>query len=151
MSRSNLRTIVIAIDFSPASKTVLARGLDLSTRLGAKAEVVTVTPKLQPALPFHRSNRRAVTKLQQEEVKGARKALAERVADCDPPVSARVRIGVAHKEILAHAKEKGAGLIVIGKRGQNLGESLLIGSTADRVLRKASVPVVVVPTPAHRS
>jgi len=151
MSRSNFRTIVIAIDFSPASKTVLARGLDLAKRLGAHAEVVYTTPRLQPSLPFHRTNRSAVTKLQQEEVISARKALAERVAECDPPVGARVRIGVAHKEILAHAKEKGAGLIVIGKRGQNLGESLLIGSTADRVLRKAPVPVVVVPTPLHRS
>lgn len=150
MARSSYRTILIAIDFSSATDTVLARGLDLAARLGAQAEVVYTTPRLEPALPFHRTNRRAVAKLQREELDGAHKALAELVADCDPPVATSVRVGTAHVEILAYAKETGAGLIVIGKRGQNLAESLLLGSTTDRVLRKATIPIVVVPTPLRR-
>jgi len=150
MARSSYRTLLIAIDFSSATDTVLERGLDLASRLGARAEVVYTTPRLEPALPFHRMNRRAVAKLQREELAGAREALAELVADCDPPVETSVRVGAAHVEILAYAKETGAGLIVLGKRGQNLAESLLLGSTADRVLRKATVPVVVVPVPLRQ-
>jgi nucleotide-binding universal stress UspA family protein len=150
MARPNYDTIVIAIDFSSATESVLRRGLDLAARLGAHAEVVYTTPRLQPALPFHRGNRAAVAKLQREEVTGARAALADLVADCDPRVGTRVRIGSAHAEILTHAKEKGAGLIVLGKRGHNLAENLLLGSTADRVLRKATVPVIVVPVPIRR-
>ena len=147
MSRNHYQTIVIAVDFSPATDVVLQRGLDLAARLGARAEVVYVTPALEPALPFHRTNRRAVEKLQKEELERAREALAERIAEYDSAVGTAVRVGPAHEQILAHAKEHRAGIIVIGKRGQNLAESLLIGSTADRVVRKATVPVFVVTTP----
>jgi len=150
MARPSYNTLVIAIDFSSATDAVLARGLDLAKRLGARAEVVYTTPRLDPALPFHRTNRRAVAKLQREELSGARAALRELVADCDSPVGTNVRVGAAHAEILAFAKEKRAGLIVLGKRGQNLAESLLLGSTADRVLRKATIPVIVVPVPLRQ-
>jgi nucleotide-binding universal stress UspA family protein len=150
MSGPSYKTIVIAVDFSSAAPQVLARGLDLAKRLGARAEVVYVTPRLQPALPFHRKNRAMVAALQREELASAREALADLVTGAQVPVETQVRVGTAHAEIVAHAKEKRAGLVVIGKRGQNLAESLLIGSTADRVLRKATIPVVVVP-PSRRS
>jgi nucleotide-binding universal stress UspA family protein len=55
-----------------------------------------------------------------------------------------------HDSILEHARRIRADLIVLGNRGQNVTERLLLGSTADRVLRMSPVPVLLVPGPASR-
>ena len=52
--------------------------------------------------------------------------------------------GQAAKEILRLAKEYDASVIVMGTRGHNELESLLIGSTAHKVLHHADRPVLVV-------
>jgi nucleotide-binding universal stress UspA family protein len=46
--------------------------------------------------------------------------------------------------ILKTAEENGADLIVVGCRGRSAFANLLVGSTAERVLRFAKVPVLVV-------
>ncbi len=45
--------------------------------------------------------------------------------------------------ILSAAEEHGVDLIVIGRRGRGTFANLLIGSTAERVIRFAKVPVLV--------
>jgi universal stress protein A len=58
-----------------------------------------------------------------------------------------VRTGPAAEEILRFAKEIDAQLIVIGSRGHGGWERLLLGTTAERVVRLAACPVLVVPLP----
>ena len=60
------------------------------------------------------------------------------------PVQAEVRIGKPHREIVAEAKEAGADLIVIATHGYTGLKHAFIGSTAERVVRHASCPVLVV-------
>src|SRR5687767_881938 len=50
--------------------------------------------------------------------------------------------GVAHEEIVDAARVEGADLIVIGTHGYGGVDRLLLGSVADRVLRRASCPVL---------
>jgi nucleotide-binding universal stress UspA family protein len=56
--------------------------------------------------------------------------------------------GAADAEILREARERHAGIIVMGAHGGPL-ESTLFGSTAYRVVRKAACPVLVVRARAH--
>jgi len=42
-------------------------------------------------------------------------------------------------------EEKGAGLLIVGRRGAGWVERMVIGSVADRVTREAPCPVLVVP------
>lgn len=60
-------------------------------------------------------------------------------------VSAEVRIavGIPSREILAIAEEEGATLIAMPRRGKGLIANLLIGSTADAVVRRSSRPVLL--------
>jgi nucleotide-binding universal stress UspA family protein len=44
-----------------------------------------------------------------------------------------------------------ADAIVMGAQGLTLSERLLVGSTTERVIRKATHPVVVVPRPGRSS
>lgn len=53
--------------------------------------------------------------------------------------------GVPYREILGHAEEIDADAIVMGKRGLGAAANDLMGSTTERVARRASTTVVTVP------
>jgi nucleotide-binding universal stress UspA family protein len=60
------------------------------------------------------------------------------------PENSHVRTGQPFQEICQLAREIHAGLIVIGTRGQSGLKRILLGSTAERVVRFATCPVLVV-------
>lgn len=55
-----------------------------------------------------------------------------------------VVVGVPFKEIIRCAQEIKADLIVIGTHGQTALEHAMVGSTAERVVRRSEVPVLTV-------
>ncbi len=61
--------------------------------------------------------------------------------DCDIEVSA----GVASDEIIQEAVVRGSTIIVIGKKGRSKIKELLMGSTAESVIRKSVLPILLVP------
>ena len=67
-----------------------------------------------------------------------------------PKVNKRIRSGSAANEIIKAAKQYDAGLVVVAAGGRGLSESVLVGSTAQRVQHYAPCPVLVV-RPAPRS
>ena len=60
------------------------------------------------------------------------------------PVTATLAIGRAHLEIVRHAESIDAGMVVLGAHGGSFVHELFLGSTAEKVLRKHSRPVLVV-------
>jgi nucleotide-binding universal stress UspA family protein len=54
------------------------------------------------------------------------------------------REGKPYVEIVRYAEEEGADMIVISTRGQSGFSRWLLGSVADRVVRGATVPVLLV-------
>lgn len=65
------------------------------------------------------------------------------VARCD------VLSGVPVNALVSHADAIGAGLLVLGARGESFLRQLVLGSTASRLLRKTRQPVLVVKQPPH--
>ena len=61
-------------------------------------------------------------------------------------VETDVREGKAFVEIVKKAKEDNIDLIVMGSHGRSGLESILVGSVAEKVTRKAACPVLVVNT-----
>jgi nucleotide-binding universal stress UspA family protein len=59
--------------------------------------------------------------------------------------STEVVRGVPHEEILKYANASSADLIVITLQGKGFLERALLGSTAERVVRAAQVPVLSLP------
>ena len=66
-----------------------------------------------------------------------------------PKVHQRMRSGSPANEIIKTAKQLGAGLIVVAAGGRGLSDTVLLGSTAQRVQHYAPCPVLVV-RPAPR-
>jgi len=137
--------ILVAIDFSPSSRRALREAVRIADG-EAELMLVHVTPKLEPALPWSAANRKIVAQLGRQAVVDARAALAKLAAGLKGlRTRTQVRIGTAHEAILDEAKRRKADLIVIGSQGHTLTERLAIGSTAERVTRKAPIPVLVTP------
>ena len=61
-----------------------------------------------------------------------------------PKVHQRIRSGSPANEIIKAAKQYDAGLVVVAAGGRGLSESVLLGSTAQRVQHYAPCPVLVV-------
>lgn len=80
----------------------------------------------------------------EENIQKATQKLKEIAEKLDFPSEVVVHSGDASKEILMTAPSVGATLIVIGKRGRNILQ-LLMGSTAEIVIRNSVLPVLIVP------
>lgn len=79
-----------------------------------------------------------------EAADNALASLAEEFADWGPKVSKRVRSGSPANEIIKAAASSEVGLIVVAAGGRGLSDSVLMGSTAQRVQHYAPCPVLVV-------
>lgn len=80
---------------------------------------------------------------------GAVDAIAAVYDGWGPKVHKRIRSGSAANEIIKAAKQYDAGLVVVAAGSRGLSDSVLVGSTAQRVQHYAPCPVLVV-RPAPR-
>lgn len=142
-----LTPIVAATDFSAAAGQAVRRAALIAQRLGAEMHLLHVVhpldlyPGPDPAADFRMNHEQAL----QAAGKNRLDALAARLRkDFAIPVVAATRIGRAHTEIADYAAAKAAGLVVAGARGENTLLDLLMGSTASRLLRLATCPVLIV-------
>lgn len=63
-------------------------------------------------------------------------------------VKVRITEGTPSREIMQVADDEKAGMIMIPKRGEGYIKQLLLGSTADAVLRQSRQPVLLVSCPS---
>ncbi len=149
-----MKTIVVALDFSNATPGVLKEATMLARAFGAELHLIHVmepepsytaygfTPNEFPALHAYQqeAKRRATDKLQQ--------LLKETEVEL-PAVTAHVAEGSALRCIADYVKESHADLLILGSHGHGAIASLLLGSVAEGMVRKAMVPTLVVPAPAE--
>jgi len=67
-----------------------------------------------------------------------------------PPPVTDVRVGRPFAEIIAYAREKQVDLIVMGTHGRGAIAHALLGSTTEKVVRKAPCAVLTVRSPDHQ-
>lgn len=83
-----------------------------------------------------------------EAAESAVSVIADQFTGWGPKVHRRLRSGSPANEIIKAAKQYDAGLIVVASGSRGLSETVLMGSTAQRVQHYAPCPVLVVrPTP----
>lgn len=84
-----------------------------------------------------------------EQGEAAVDAVAERADDAGVPVVTAVRQGFPGSRIRTYARENGADIVVMGTHGRTGLGRVLLGSTVERLVRRAEMPVCAVP-PADR-
>ena len=65
-------------------------------------------------------------------------------------VESRVLVGVPFVEIIRYARDQSIDLIVIGTHGHSALAAMLLGTVAEKVVRKAPCPVLTVRHPQHK-
>ncbi len=81
----------------------------------------------------------------EDNLRRAKERLKSTLEAFKPPFEIELTIGTASKAIWGTATAKDSTLIVMGKKGRNFLKDLLLGSTAERVLRDSKIPILLVP------
>lgn len=141
-----IRNILFPTDFSRGARAAMDYAISLARDYNARLILLYVIQDISIAewyIPSSISAADLVEDMQKSAWKEMDKWAAEaagHVKDVDKMV---VR-GVPFVEIIKTAKEKDADLIVIGTHGRTGIDHMLFGSTAEKVVRKASCPVLTV-------
>ena len=136
--------IVCGVDFSTSSAHALRRAAAIARQHGRSLVALFVEdPLLVAAARAAHDSRgsRAATVVALERFIGRALSRLPR-----PRVSTAIAIGVPADEILKCARRHDADLVVVGTRGMGRAARLLLGSTAEAVLRRTRVPVLAVPS-----
>ena len=145
-----LKNVLVPTDFSETSDSALRYGKALAAAFGATLHVVHIVeePYGQPwaveAYGF------SLAALQDEWIKDAQARLADGLtADEKAALHAVTTTVLGHPvmEILRYAKDNAIDLIVMGTHGRGPLGHVVLGSVAERVVRKAPCPVLTVGTP----
>lgn len=145
-----MKTIVAAVDFSNATAGVLQMAGKLAKAFGAQLRLLHVvepepsytaygfTPDEFPALHAYQeeAKRRAASKLDD---------LLKSVVGNLPDATSQIAEGSPLHSLLDYVKETNADMVVLGSHGHGVIASLLLGSVAEGMIRKATVPTVIVP------
>jgi nucleotide-binding universal stress UspA family protein len=145
----SINKILVPTDFSKASEAALDAAIELAKKF--EASIVLMHAYQLPVYPYPLTST-IVTPLDlaTHVEHGARRALDDVVSAhraSGVAMTSSLHAGGAWEEILRAAKEFDVGLIVIGSRGLRGLPRALMGSTAERVVRYASVPVVTLHGP----
>jgi nucleotide-binding universal stress UspA family protein len=135
---------IVAIDFSRTSRGALRTARDLARACDGKLlplHVVPEPPGMEPASDADPLRRAQAAQLPEAQARA--KDLAALVREeLGEEIAVEVAIGEPAEAISIAAETLGASMIVMGTKGRTGLAHLLLGSTAERVLRRSHVPIL---------
>ena len=137
--------LLLATDFSPPARQAEDLACTLAASWGASVTVMSVLefPRgLNPEYPVHRLY---LAEMMKQTTQGL-VDVKERISARGVVAQTRIATGIPSEEVLGVAKIEGTDLIVVGTVGKTGLEHVLLGSTAERIVRTAPCPVLVVRT-----
>jgi len=138
--------VLVGCDFSPAANAALGYGISLAQEFEAELHLIHV---LEPQVysDFLATTLDGVP----GETGDIKEKLDQRLTDLITPeamnwcrIKTAVIEGRPFEAVTDYAGENGIDLVVLGVRGHGVVETLFLGSTTDRVVRKAQCPVLSV-------
>ena len=143
-----LTKVLVALDGSELAASVLPFAADLAKSLGAS--IVLFHAVFEPVMTYPGAEAVFDAGVLEEMEAGAHEYLASAASDlaakgvkADPVVA----VGNATDGIVFAAEREGAGLIVMSTHGRSGIGRIVLGSVADAVVRRTSLPVIVVRPP----
>jgi universal stress protein A len=139
------KCFLVPVDFSPRSREALDYACELAKPLKAKVVLLhAIEPMVFPAIPTQKAGAGNDHGAWVKKTGDDLAKLAAGLKKKKIPVATMLKSGRASQEITLAAKESGADLIVMGSEGYAGGSYALLGSTAERVARRAPCPVLLV-------
>lgn len=158
-----IQKILYATDLSETARDAMRYAISLAARYEAQMTTLHVIPDLYEEMTlssgidmdlyFGMDRWRTLT---DDRLSAARKAVKERIDEIyqemhkevgdwpSPKDHVMIKMGHPVKTIIDTAVEEEVGMVVMGTRGHSKFEDLLLGSTANGVIRRCPIPVLVV-------
>ncbi|MCA9536990.1 MAG: universal stress protein [Myxococcales bacterium] len=142
-----LQRIMVAVDFSAVSARAIGIAADLARGAGGELHLVHILP------PGYRGDSNSpcpddLTTAPSTIIANDAKARVHRVAQGIEGLTVHESVRVAghsiHDELLLAAKETGATELVLGSHSRSVLDQLVLGNTAERMIKRASIPTLVV-------
>ena len=142
-----IQKILVPTDFSQPADAALIYAKELAEKFGAGLQLLHVIamPTYYPMGPEAAAVPMAELTIETEAA--ARNTLEELARGTGLPVDrlrVRTTVGTPVSEILDTIAEHDIDLIVMGTHGRGMVEHMLLGSVAERVVRRSPVPVLTV-------
>jgi nucleotide-binding universal stress UspA family protein len=144
METKSPRKVLVATDFSEGSDVAIDRAIEMATQSGAAVEIIHV---VEPAeeFPFGTAYFQADYAALYARVHLELSRRADRFRAAGLACETKIVDGNASTQIVARGRDIGADLIVVGTHGHTGLAHAVLGSVAERVVRRASCPVLTVP------
>jgi nucleotide-binding universal stress UspA family protein len=142
-----IKRILHATDFSPASEPALEDAVDFAKQNDAELLVVHVIEPVRYVAGEEFGGPELYVKLEQitdQNAQASMNKLLEKVQSQNVKARGMLLKGVAHEQIVNAAESEKADMIVIGTHGRTGFSKLFMGSVAGRVISTALCPVLTV-------
>jgi nucleotide-binding universal stress UspA family protein len=149
-TRMEIDRILCPVDFSEFSGPALERAVRLGSRFDARVEALHVIPFATFVMPAGVGPSHfpaplvEVARAQHEQATHRLEDMVAPLLSEGTPIETKVTEGDPWRVILEEAEALPADLLVIGTHGRSGFERLLLGSVTEKVLRRASCPVLTV-------
>ena len=147
-----LKTVLVPTDFSEASESALRYGKAMAEAFGASLHVVHVMEDLLAHAWAAEVYVSSMPQLRDEIEKESRQRLGALLTDHERKTlraETALLAGNPFLEIIRYAKTHGVDLIVMGTHGRGPIAHMLLGSVAEKVVRKSPCPVLTVREAQH--
>jgi nucleotide-binding universal stress UspA family protein len=135
-----LSKILVAYDGSESAAKAFANGLDFAQKYGAELHVLAVA---RPPDFAQEVETEAILEQSQHHCHKLLEPLRKRSAAAGVKAKCEVAVGHPAEQIIYHAEQFGAELIIMGHRGGGLFERWLLGSVAKQVMIYARCSVMI--------
>ncbi len=146
LQKFRLNKMLVPLDFSPYSREAADEAIELSPYFNASIDFIHVIEQdIHPS--FYAAGIKSIFQIDKDlaarVIENLRGFLGDQLLE---NISSNfiVKEGKAHKEIVEYAKEAEIDLIVIATHGLTGLDYILLGSTAEKVVRWANCPVLTV-------
>ncbi len=136
-------TVLLATDGSAAADRAAERAIDLAATYGATLHAIYVI-ETRTAYDNAIVDPEEVEANLRAEGREILDGVAERAVAAGVDAETAIEEGVPADTVEAYAHERGADVIVLGRRGRSGLRRALLGSTTDALVRTSPVPVLVV-------
>jgi nucleotide-binding universal stress UspA family protein len=147
----NIKNILLPTDFSNLSLSAARYAIDLAKQYKAKIHFLNVLEKTPPILAIRSldlSEEKIEKTLEEDAQNSLKKSLEKINKDKSVEIVALIKKGVDFEEIVDYSEKNSIDLIVIATHGRTGILHTLLGSVAEKVIRYAKCPVLVI-TPSE--